>query len=222
MFRVSKLAPVRDQILTTGDAAALCRVAARTVSKWFDAGIIPGCYRLPNAANKSKLGDRRIPAVGLIQFMLANEMRHLIPAKWLYRVMFVDVPEQYRHGIRAVLEALTGEPESISSVVASGTMSVAMAVKEQPVIILATLGVGRDVLAVLREATKQLPPHPDCYVVGLVTEDDGVVPTDVPYAYSGVDAGLWMKRYDDHPTAAAIQDLSFVVEQSVKRQTGAA
>lgn len=58
-------------ILTTGQAAKLCRVAPRTISKWADAGLIPGVYRLPGC------DDRRFPARQLLAFMLAKGM--LVP-----------------------------------------------------------------------------------------------------------------------------------------------
>lgn len=47
---------------TTGQAAKLCNVASRTISKWFDNGLLKG-YRLPGS------DDRRIPRIELIHFM---------------------------------------------------------------------------------------------------------------------------------------------------------
>lgn len=50
------------QVLTTGQVAKICRVAPRTVSKWFDTGQLRG-YRIPGSK------DRRIPLSQLIRFM---------------------------------------------------------------------------------------------------------------------------------------------------------
>ena len=36
----------QKDILTTGEVAAICNVAPRTVSKWFDSGQLKG-YRIP-------------------------------------------------------------------------------------------------------------------------------------------------------------------------------
>jgi hypothetical protein len=47
---------------TTGDVAKLCQCAPRTVSKWFDSGVLYG-YRLPESK------DRRIPHDSLLKFM---------------------------------------------------------------------------------------------------------------------------------------------------------
>jgi hypothetical protein len=55
------------QVFTTGDDAKICRVAPRTISKWFDAGRIKG-YRIPGS------NDRRIPREALIRFLADHGM----------------------------------------------------------------------------------------------------------------------------------------------------
>ena len=52
-------------VLTTGEVAKICNVAARTVSKWFDSGQLNG-YRIPGSK------DRRIPVSNLVQFMRSH------------------------------------------------------------------------------------------------------------------------------------------------------
>lgn len=52
-------------VLTTGEVARICKVAPRTVSKWFDTGQLRG-YRIPGSK------DRRIPLEQLIRFMRAH------------------------------------------------------------------------------------------------------------------------------------------------------
>ena len=70
-------------VLTTGEVAKICNVAARTVSKWFDSGQIQG-YRIPGSK------DRRIPVANLMKFM----KDHGIPFDGLMtgstRVLVVD------------------------------------------------------------------------------------------------------------------------------------
>ena len=53
-------------IYTTGDIAAICKVAPRTVTKWFDRGLLSG-YRIPGSR------DRRITHASLMQFLKDNE-----------------------------------------------------------------------------------------------------------------------------------------------------
>ncbi|OHB50072.1 MAG: hypothetical protein A2Y10_14070 [Planctomycetes bacterium GWF2_41_51] len=57
----------RKDILTTGQVAHICKVAPRTVTKWFDSGQLKG-YRIPGGR------DRRIPASELIRFMKSHNM----------------------------------------------------------------------------------------------------------------------------------------------------
>jgi|TARA_B100001059_G_scaffold98642_1_gene98270 excisionase family DNA binding protein len=58
---------LEKDVLTTGEVAKICNVAARTVSKWFDSGQIQG-YRIPGSK------DRRIPVANLMKFMKAHNI----------------------------------------------------------------------------------------------------------------------------------------------------
>ena len=63
-FAESRMATGKS-VLTTGEVAKICKVAPRTVSKWFDSGKLRG-YRIPGSK------DRRIPMEHLIRFMRAH------------------------------------------------------------------------------------------------------------------------------------------------------
>jgi len=52
-------------VFTTGEAAAICHVTARTVAKWFDSGMLKG-YRIPGSQ------ERRIPREQLVRFLRDN------------------------------------------------------------------------------------------------------------------------------------------------------
>jgi excisionase family DNA binding protein len=54
-------------VLTTGEVAKICKVAPRTVTKWFDSGQLRG-YRIPGSK------DRRIPINQLMRFMKLNNI----------------------------------------------------------------------------------------------------------------------------------------------------
>jgi len=60
--RVSTIKTRGITVFTTGEVARICKVAPRTVSKWFDSGRLKG-YRIPGGQ------DRRIPRANLIQFL---------------------------------------------------------------------------------------------------------------------------------------------------------
>jgi len=55
------------KVFTTGQVAKICKVAPRTVSKWFDSGRLKG-YRIPGSQ------DRRIPREYLIKFLKDHGM----------------------------------------------------------------------------------------------------------------------------------------------------
>ena len=55
------------KVFTTGQVAKICKVAPRTVSKWFDSGRLSG-YRIPGSQ------DRRIPREQLIRFLKEHGM----------------------------------------------------------------------------------------------------------------------------------------------------
>ena len=54
-------------VLTTGEVARICKVAPRTVTKWFDSGQLRG-YKIPGSK------DRRIPINMLLRFMKLNNI----------------------------------------------------------------------------------------------------------------------------------------------------
>ena len=55
------------KVFTTGQVAKICKVAPRTVSKWFDSGRLRG-YRIPGSQ------DRRIPREHLLRFLKEHDM----------------------------------------------------------------------------------------------------------------------------------------------------
>lgn len=69
---------------STGQAAKICDVAPRTVSKWFDSGCLKG-YRIPGSK------DRRIPRDQLIRFLKENGMPLGELANQQCRVLLVGV-----------------------------------------------------------------------------------------------------------------------------------
>ena len=59
--------PKGQSVLTTGDIAKICNVAARTVSKWVDNGTLIG-YRIPGSK------DRRVPISTFETFLHEQKM----------------------------------------------------------------------------------------------------------------------------------------------------
>lgn len=63
---------IKRKDLTTGDVSRIAGVAARTASKWIDAGEIAG-YRIPFTQ------DRRVHAASLAAFLRRHGMGHRVP-----------------------------------------------------------------------------------------------------------------------------------------------
>ena len=104
-------------ILTTGDVARLCKVAPRTVSKWFDSGRLRG-YRIPGSR------DRRIPLQQLVRFMKV----HGIPLDGIEtgrpRILVVDSePEMTSLIQRALSESGYYDVQTAGSAYEAGIMT---------------------------------------------------------------------------------------------------
>ncbi len=87
-------------VLTTGEVAKVCNVAARTVSKWIDSGRLEG-YRIPGSK------DRRVPVANLLAFM----KKHNIPFDGSMsgnpRVLVVDADTETAGTLKEVLTTQT-------------------------------------------------------------------------------------------------------------------
>lgn len=67
--------------LTSGVIAELVGCAARTVSKWIDAEVMPGAFRLPEGNTGKTTGrncERRVPRDTFIRFLRDRGMRHAL------------------------------------------------------------------------------------------------------------------------------------------------
>src|SRR6476469_3080229 len=89
--------PEKD-VFTTGQVARVCRCASRTVTKWFDAGLLRG-YRLPLSE------DRRVPRVELLRFL----REHQIPFEEQSAVDLLFHRLLCLSGDGAFVDAVTGE-----------------------------------------------------------------------------------------------------------------
>ena len=95
-------------VLTTGEVAKICKVAPRTVSKWFDSGQLIG-YRIPGSK------DRRIPIDQLVRFMRAHGIPLAGLESGLSRVLVVDrKPDGARRW-----NAMLGDPQHEVRIAAS-------------------------------------------------------------------------------------------------------
>ena len=88
----------RKDILTTGQVAQICKVAPRTVTKWFDSGQLRG-YRIPGGR------DRRIPASELIRFMKAHDIPTGALEFGQIRILVIDSDWEMAETLSGALES---------------------------------------------------------------------------------------------------------------------
>ena len=85
------------KVFTTGQVAKICKVAPRTVSKWFDSGRLKG-YRIPGSQ------DRRIPREQLIRFLKEHGMPlgELEEEEW-HKVLLIGTEKLFNDRIKEIL-----------------------------------------------------------------------------------------------------------------------
>src|SRR6266545_4644382 len=85
------------KVFTTGQVAKICKVAPRTVSKWFDSGRLRG-YRIPGSQ------DRRIPREQLIRFLKEHGMPlgELEDEEW-HKVLLIGTEKLFNDRIKEIL-----------------------------------------------------------------------------------------------------------------------
>jgi len=132
-------------ILTTGDVARICKVAPRTVTKWFDTGQLLG-YRIPGSK------DRRIPLDGLVRFMRQNN----VPLDGLSqhaqtRVLIMDPEHEIAETLR---DLLCQQTSYVVQVARNGFEAGLLAQLNKPHVILLDVNlsgvVGRDLCSSVR------------------------------------------------------------------------
>ena len=110
-----KMAKTSD-VLTTGEVARICKVAPRTVSKWFDSGRLEG-YRIPGSK------DRRIPRAALLEFM----EKHGIPLDGMEsdkpRALIIGNQDPNNTHLERMLAENEFDVQSAESVFAAGILA---------------------------------------------------------------------------------------------------
>lgn len=116
-------------ILTTGQVAQICKVAPRTVTKWFDSGQLKG-YRIPGSR------DRRIPKAELVRFMKAHNIPTTALESGRIRILIIDSDWEMAQTLaQALRNKKDYEVETVSNSFDAG----AIAQKMSPHIILINL-----------------------------------------------------------------------------------
>jgi len=151
------------KVFTTGQVAKICKVAPRTVSKWFDSGRLKG-YRIPGSQ------DRRIPREQLIRFLKEHGMPlgELEEEEW-HKVLLIGTEKLFNDRIKEILP----ENEDYKFQYAnSGFEAGMLAGNFQPDTIIIDLGLGRAESIQIVARLRADETHTGTLIVGLASEDE--------------------------------------------------
>jgi len=150
------------KVFTTGQVAKLCKVAPRTVSKWFDAGRLKG-YRIPGSQ------DRRIPREYLIKFL----KEHGMPLDGLEdeTIAKVLVVAQDQILIDNLQRELPPEKSFRVNVAASGFDAGIQAESFHPDCVIVDFSIGKTESAQICQNLKRNSEFSDVILIGILPDD---------------------------------------------------
>ena len=151
------------KVFTTGQVAKICKVAPRTVSKWFDSGRLKG-YRIPGSQ------DRRIPREQLIRFLKEHGMPlgELEEEEW-HKVLLIGTEKLFIDRLREMLP----ESEDFKFELAqSGFEAGTLAQSFHPDTIVIDLGLGRSESVQIATNLRRNETYGTTLIVGLAGEDE--------------------------------------------------
>jgi two-component system response regulator RpaA len=167
----------RRDVFTTGEIAKLCRVAPRTVAKWFDSGRLKG-YRIPGSQ------DRRVPVENLVRFMKENGMPLRELEEFLrYKVLLVAVDDKSDRRLRESLSAISDYSfEIVESAFDAGVLVTTF--RPNAIVIDFSLG-RRDAIQIVSKLRKS-EARPSTLVIGLASEDEAEPEQLLQYGFNVV------------------------------------
>jgi excisionase family DNA binding protein len=183
------------KVFTTGQVAKICKVAPRTVSKWFDSGRLRG-YRIPGSQ------DRRIPRDQLIKFLKEHGMPlGELEEEGLHKVLIIGAEKLF---IDRVKELLPEDDSFKHEVANSGFEAGIMAESFHPDTIVIDLAMGRSEALQIAGNLRRNPAYEQTLIVGLASEDEAEPETLVNYGFSEI----FKKPFDNALLAERIKTLA--------------
>jgi excisionase family DNA binding protein len=151
------------KVFTTGQVAKICKVAPRTVSKWFDSGRLRG-YRIPGSQ------DRRIPREQLIRFLKEHNMPlgELEEEEW-HKILVIGAEKLF---IERVKELLPENEDYKYEIANSGFEAGIMAESFHPDSIIIDLALGRSEALQIAANLRRNPQYEQSQMVALASEDE--------------------------------------------------
>ena len=149
-------------IFTTGQVAKICKVAPRTVSKWFDSGRLRG-YRIPGSQ------DRRIPREHLIRFLKEHGMPlGELEDEAMGKLLLVGMDSMVRSNLEAVLS-----PEDFKvEIAASGFDAGIQAESLHPDAVVVDFSMGRNEALMIAQNLRRNTDYADTVLIALLSDED--------------------------------------------------
>jgi excisionase family DNA binding protein len=151
------------KVFTTGQVAKICKVAPRTVSKWFDSGRLRG-YRIPGSQ------DRRIPREQLIKFLKEHGMPlgELEEEEW-HKILVIGAEKIF---IDRIKEMLPEDEDYKYEIANSGFEAGIQAESFHPDTIIIDLALGRSEAIQITANLRRNPAYEATLIIGLASEDE--------------------------------------------------
>lgn len=151
------------KVFTTGQVAKICKVAPRTVSKWFDSGRLRG-YRIPGSQ------DRRIPREQLIRFLKEHHMPlgELEEEGW-HKILIIGAEKLFLDRIK---EELPESDDYKFEVANSGFEAGIQAESFHPDTMIIDLAMGRSEALLIAKNLGNNIAYEATVIVGLAGEDE--------------------------------------------------
>src|SRR5437660_10159191 len=163
------------KVFTTGQVAKICKVAPRTVSKWFDSGRLRG-YRIPGSQ------DRRIPREQLIKFLKEHGMPlgELEEEEW-HKVLVIGAENIF---IDRIKEMLPEDEDYKYEIANSGFEAGIQAESFHPDTIIIDLALGRSEALQIAANLRRNPQYEQTLIIALASEDEAAPESLVNFGFS--------------------------------------
>ena len=184
-------------VFTPGQVAKICKVAPRTVSKWFDSGRLRG-YRIPGSQ------DRRIPREHLIRFLKEHGMPlGELEEEGLHKILIIGAEKLFIDRLR---ELLPDSEDYKYEVANSGFEAGIQAESFHPDTIIVDLAMGRSEALQIAQNLRRNPQYETTLILALASEDEPNPEGLTQYGFSDV----YKKPFD---VALLAQRISTLVEE---------
>jgi len=163
------------KVFTTGQVAKICKVAPRTVSKWFDSGRLRG-YRIPGSQ------DRRIPREHLIRFLKEHGMPlgELEEEGW-HKILIIGAEQLF---IERLQELLPEDEDFKYELAQSGFEAGIQAESFHPDSIIVDLAMGRSEALQIAQNLRRNPAYETTLIIALASEDEANPEALTQYGYN--------------------------------------